>query len=81
MSERGTHGSPTHGRCSPATSCRLHLRRSRRLPRAGEGKTPAAGPGADREGLTTVAQGRIKKRLLDGGRIRWDVVVDLDNDP
>jgi integrase len=28
-----------------------------------------------------VAQGSIKKRLLDGGRVRWDVVVDLGNDP
>jgi integrase len=30
-----------------------------------------------------MAQGRgsIKKRLLDGGRVRWDVIVDLGPDP
>src|SRR5438132_5734793 len=29
----------------------------------------------------TMAQGSIKKRQLAGGRVRWDVVVDLGNDP
>ena len=29
----------------------------------------------------TVAQGSIKKRLLEGGRVRWDVIVDLGPDP
>jgi integrase len=28
-----------------------------------------------------MAQGSIKKRHLAGGRVRWDVVVDLGNDP
>ena len=28
-----------------------------------------------------MAQGSIKKRHLTGGRVRWDVVVDLGNDP
>src|SRR5579871_894651 len=28
-----------------------------------------------------MAQGSIQKRTLDGGRIRWDVVVDLGNEP
>jgi integrase len=28
-----------------------------------------------------VALGSIKKRLLDGGRVRWDVIVDLGPDP